>query len=193
MIPINKKGEKVKKILFVFMILFMTTGIWGCQKTGESNDSLKQTGDSTSNVETQNAKNLAPDFTLKLTDGKDIKLSDHKGKIVIIDFWATWCPPCRRGIPDLVDIQKKYQKDVLIIGISLDNETKPDVVPFIKQYGINYPVVYGTMEVVKAYGNIQAIPTSFVVDQSGQIVDKHVGLVDKSTYINKINELLKKS
>ena len=192
-IPINKKGDKVKKILFVFMILFMTTGIWGCQKTDESNDSVKQTGDSTSNVETQNAKNLAPDFTLKLTDGKDIKLSDHKGKIVIIDFWATWCPPCRRGIPDLVDIQKKYQKDVLIIGISLDNETKPDVVPFIKQYGIDYPVVYGTMEVVKAYGNIQAIPTSFVVDQSGQIVDKHVGLVDKSTYINKINELLKKS
>ena len=81
----------------------------------------------------------------------------------------------------------------MIIGISLDNETKPDVVPFIKQYGINYPVVYGTMEVIKAYGNIQAIPTSFVVDQSGQIVDKHIGLVDKSAYINKIAELLKKS
>ena len=193
MIPINKKGEKVKKVLFVFMILFMTTGIWGCQKTGESNDSLKQTGDSTSNVETQNAKNLAPDFTLKLTDGKDIKLSDHKGKIVIIDFWATWCPPCRRGIPDLVEIQKKYQEDVLIIGISLDTETKPDVVPFIKQYKINYPVAYGNMEVVAAFGNIQAIPTSFIVDQSGQIVDTHVGLVDKSAYINKINELLKKS
>jgi thiol-disulfide isomerase/thioredoxin len=183
----------VKRVLFVFMILFLTTGIWGCQKTGESNDPETRLTDTTSNVNTKSASNLAPDFTLKLTDGKDIKLSDHKGKIIIIDFWATWCPPCRRGIPDLVEIQKKYQKDVLIIGISLDNETKSDVVPFIKQYGINYPVVYGTMEVIKAYGNIQAIPTSFVVDQAGQIVDQHIGLVDKSAYINKIAELLKKS
>ena len=187
------KGEQVKRVVFVFMILLLTTAILGCQKTRESNDPETRLSDTTNNVKTKNTNNLAPDFTLKLTDGKDIKLSDHKGKIIIIDFWATWCPPCRRGIPDLVEIQKKYQKDVLIIGISLDNETKPDVVPFIKQYGINYPVVYGTMEVVKAYGNIQAIPTSFVVDQSGQIVDKHVGLVDKSTYINKINALLKKS
>ena len=193
MIPINKKGEKVKKILFVFMILFMTTGIWGCQKNGESNDSLKQIDDTTSNVETQNAKNLAPDFTLKLTDGKDIKLSDHKGKIVIIDFWATWCPPCRRAIPDLIDIQKTYQENVVIIGISLDTETKDDVVPFVKYFGINYPVAYANMEVYQAYGNVGTIPTSFIVDQSGQIVDAHVGYVDKSVYINKINELLKKS
>jgi len=187
------KGEQVKRVVFVFMILLLTTAILGCQKTRESNDPETRLSDTTNNVKTKNTNNLAPDFTLKLTDGKDIKLSDHKGKIIIIDFWATWCPPCRRGIPDLVEIQKKYQKDVLIIGISLDNETKPDVVPFIKQYGINYPVVYGTMEVIKAYGNIQAIPTSFVVDQSGQIVDKHIGLVDKSAYINKITELLKKS
>lgn len=175
------------------MILFLTTGIWGCQKTGESNDPEKRIADTTSNAEIKSTKNLAPDFTLKLTDGKDIKLSDHKGKIVIIDFWATWCPPCKRGIPDLVEIQKRYQKDVIIIGISLDNETKPDVVPFIKQYKINYPVAYGNMEVVAAFGNIEAIPTSFIVDQSGKIVDKHVGLVDKSAYINKITELLKKS
>jgi len=134
----------------------------------------------------------APDFKLKLTNGKDIKLSDHKGKIVIIDFWATWCPPCRKGIPDLIDIQKRYDKNLVIIGISLDTETKDDVVPFINKIGINYPVAYGNMEVVQAYGNIQAIPTSFIVDQKGNIVDTHVGLVDKSVYVNKIEELLKK-
>src|SRR3989337_1351882 len=192
MIQINK-GVKVKKVLFVFMILFLTAGIWGCQKTRESNDTENKPIDTTSNVNTTKTNDLALDFTLKLTDGKDIKLSDHKGKIVIIDCWATWCPPCRRGIPDLVEIQKKYQKEVLIIGISLDNETKPDVVPFIKQYKINYPVAYGNMEVVTAFGNIQAIPTSFIIDQAGKIVDKHIGLVDKSAYINKITELLKKS
>ena len=192
MIQINK-GAEVNKVLFVFMILFLTAGIWGCQKTGESNNAENKPADTTSSVTTTRTNDLAPGFTLKLTDGKDIKLSDHKGKIVIIDFWATWCPPCRRGIPDLVEIQKKYQKEVLIIGISLDNETKPDVVPFIKQYKINYPVAYGNMEVVTAFGNIQAIPTSFIIDQAGKIVDKHIGLVDKSAYINKITELLKKS
>lgn len=134
----------------------------------------------------------APDFKLKLTNGKDIKLSDYKGKIVIIDFWATWCPPCRKGIPDLIDIQKRYDKKLVVIGISLDTETKDDVVPFINKYGINYPVAYGNMEVVQAYGNIQAIPTSFIIDQKGNIVDTHVGLVNKVIYVNKIEELLKK-
>lgn len=139
-----------------------------------------------------NKTSKAPDFKLKLTNGKDIKLSDYKGKIVIIDFWATWCPPCRKGIPDLIDIQKRYDKKLVVIGISLDNETKDDVVPFINKYGINYPVAYGNMEVVQAYGNIQAIPTSFIIDQKGNIVDTHVGLVDKLVYVNKIEELLKK-
>ena len=130
---------------------------------------------------------------LSLQTEIDIKLSDHKGKIVIVDFWATWCPPCRRGIPDLIDIQKEYKNDVVIIGISLDTQTKPDVVPFIKEFGINYPVAYATMEVVQNYGNIESIPTSFIIDQSGKIVDMHIGLVDKSVYVDKITKLLKKS
>ena len=121
------------------------------------------------------------------------KLSDKRGKIVIIDFWATWCPPCRRSIPDLIDIQNKYEKNVVIIGISLDRETKPDVVPFIKEYGINYPVAYATTEIVEKFGDMESIPTSFIIDKSGQIVDKQVGFVDESIYINKIIELLKKS
>lgn len=192
MIQINK-GVKVKKVLFVLMILFLTTGNFGCQKTGKSNNAENKRVDSTNNVSTTKTNDLAPEFTLKLTDGKDIKLSDHKGKIIIIDFWATWCFPCRRGIPDLVDIQKKYPKDVVVIGISLDTETIDDVIPFIKHFGINYPIAYGTAEVVYAYGNIESIPTSFIVNQSGKIVDKHIGLMNKSAYINKIAELLKKS
>lgn len=192
MIQVNK-GVKVIKVLSMLIILFLTSGIFGCQKTGESNNTENKVADTTSNVTTSKTNDSAPAFTLKLTDGKDIKLSDHKGKIVIIDFWATWCPPCRRGIPDLIDIQKKYSKDVIVIGISLDTETIDDVIPFIKKFGINYPVAYGTAEVVEAFGNIEAIPTSFIIDKSGQIVDKHIGLVDKSIYINKITELLKKS
>ena len=134
----------------------------------------------------------APDFSLKSVEGKTIKLSDYKGKVVIIDFWATWCGPCRRGIPDLVSIQKEFKKDVVIIGISLDGEkTIKDVPGFVKSYAINYPIVYGNEKVVNDYGGIEGIPTAFVVDKKGNVVDRHIGLVSKDTYVNKIKELLK--
>lgn len=137
-------------------------------------------------------ENKAPDFALKSFDGKTVKLSDYKGKVVIIDFWATWCPPCRKGIPDLISIQDEYKKDVVIIGVSLDGEkTIKDVPGFVKSYAINYPIVYGNEKVVNDYGGIEGIPTAFVVDKKGNIVDKHVGLVPKDTYVNKIKELLK--
>jgi cytochrome c biogenesis protein CcmG/thiol:disulfide interchange protein DsbE len=134
----------------------------------------------------------APDFSLKSVDGKTIKLSDYKGKVVIIDFWATWCGPCRRGIPDLVSLQTQFKNDIVIIGISLDAEkTIKDVPGFVKSYSINYPIVYGDEKVVMAYGGIQSIPTAFVVDKKGNVVDRHIGLVSKDTYVNKIKELLK--
>jgi thiol-disulfide isomerase/thioredoxin len=137
--------------------------------------------------------NKAPEFTLTSTDGKDIKISDYKGKIVILDFWATWCGPCRIGIPDLIELQKEYGKDIVVIGISLDDETKEAVVPFMKKIGINYPVLYGTFEVTQQYGGVEGIPTTFVINRNGEIVDKHVGLVPKSEFIDQINKLLKKS
>jgi cytochrome c biogenesis protein CcmG/thiol:disulfide interchange protein DsbE len=135
----------------------------------------------------------APDFSLTSVDGKVIKLSNFKGKVVIIDFWATWCPPCRKGIPDLIEIQKKYPGKVQVIGISVDREgqTKNDVPGFVKSYNINYPIVYFNDKVVTDYGGIEAIPTAFVVDKNGNIADKHVGLVPISTYLSKIEELLK--
>ena len=134
----------------------------------------------------------APDFSLKSVDGKTVKLSDYKGKVVIIDFWATWCPPCRKGIPDLISIQNEFKDKVVIIGISLDREkTIKDVPGFVKSYGINYPVVYGDDKVATDYGGIQSIPTAFVIDKNGNIADSHVGLTDKDTYVNKIKELLK--
>lgn len=132
----------------------------------------------------------APDFALTSVDGKTVKLSDYKGKIVILDFWATWCGPCRKGIPDLVSIQKEFPKDVVVIGVSVDRDrTKKDVPSFVKNYNINYPIVYSTDKVVNDYDGIEAIPTSFIIDKKGNIVDKHVGLVDKSVYTNLIKKL----
>lgn len=92
----------------------------------------------------------------------------------------------------MISIQKEFSEEVVIIGISLDGEQTIKSVPeFVKTYGINYPIVYGDENVVAAYGGIEAIPTAFVIDKKGNVVDKHVGLVDKSAYINKIKELLK--
>jgi thiol-disulfide isomerase/thioredoxin len=134
----------------------------------------------------------APDFTLLTLNGEEVKLTDYKDMIVILDFWATWCGPCRRGIPDLVSIQKEYKDDVVVIGISLDQpSTQRNIKPFIDHFGINYPIVLGTIDVVVAYGNIQAIPTSFIIDGERNIVKKHVGLVPKATIVKEINSLLK--
>lgn len=174
------------KMLMSAMLILSTISIYG--------NSISENIIITTVSENGNfASDKAPDFSLKSIDGKIVKLSDYKGKIIILDFWATWCPPCRKGIPDLISIQNEYKNDVVVIGVSLDGDkTIKDVPGFVKEYGINYPIVYGDEKIVTAYGGIQAIPTAFVIDKKGNISDQHVGLVDKSVYVNKIKELLKK-
>lgn len=175
-----------KLILLAAGILIIT--VMGCNKKSEESKDLN-IGNYAPNEE-RTVIQPAPDFELKSTDGKTVKLSDYKGKIVILDFWATWCPPCRKGIPDLIDIQKEFGKDVVVLGISVDADTKNNVVPFIKDSGINYTVAYADDEVVQKYGGIESIPTSFVIDKKGNIVDRHIGLVPKEEYIKQIKELL---
>jgi len=128
-----------------------------------------------------------------------VNLSDFKGKVVVLDFWATWCPPCRKGIPDLVELNKEYKdKDVEIIGISLDavtrgGTTKNDVVPFMKQYNIDYPILIADMNVLNQYGGINSIPTSFVIDKQGYIVSYYQGLTPKEQYKSDLNKALSKT
>ncbi len=176
----------MKKLLIYSFIVLLSISSFACEKNDKENSSFEN-----SSLPLDGNKK-APDFALTSVDGKIIKLSDYKGKVVIIDFWATWCPPCRKGIPDLIAIQNEYAGKVVVIGISVDREgqTKQDVPGFIKSNGINYPIVYFTDKVVNDFGGIEAIPTSFVIDKKGNIVDTHVGLVPKSTLTNKINSLL---
>lgn len=139
----------------------------------------------------QKSTTTAPDFTLPTADGKTLTLSKYKGKAVIIDFWATWCPPCRKGIPDLIELQKKYgSKGLQVIGVSVDQDTKKDVVPFIKDKGINYPVVYADNNIIMKYGGIRAIPTSFIIDKQGRIVASYEGLMSPATYESQVKKIL---
>ncbi len=186
------------KKLALIIILSGAAALMGCNKnTSDTKDQIKENNSAQISQaqmpEAASAEQTAPDFTLVDTQGKKVSLSQFKGKVVIIDFWATWCPPCRRGIPDLISIKKEFKNKIVVIGVSLDVETKKDVVPFIKNYGINYPVVYATNQIVQDYGNIEAIPTSFIIDKNGKIIKQHVGLTPKEVYINEINKLLKKS
>jgi len=136
-----------------------------------------------------------PNYNI-VVSSDNVRLSDFRGKVVIIDFWATWCPPCRKGIPDLVELKKEFNnQDFEIIGISLDSftkggGTKNDVVPFIKDYGINYPIVIGDPNVAQQYGGVNSIPTSFVIDKEGYIVSYYPGLVPKDQYIKDIKKVL---
>jgi thiol-disulfide isomerase/thioredoxin len=187
------RSVKVKRLLSAAIFLFATLTVLSCEKEERKVEPENQSGQSNFQ-QTVLDDNKAPNFTLKNTKGEDISLSDYVGKIVILDFWATWCGPCRVGIPDLVEIQNEYKDQVVIIGISLDQDnTKPNIIPFIEEYKINYPVVYGTKQVTIDYGYIQAIPTTFIIDKNGDIVDRYIGLVSKSHYINKIKDLLSKS
>ena len=183
----NKKGKyEVSRNIFFIAFIAISINVFGCNKGNNNQPEQNQT-----NYNSIQESKKAPGFTLVSTDGKEINLADYKGKVVILDFWATWCGPCRRGVPDLVSIQKNYKDNVVVIGISLDDDrTKRDILPFMTEYGVNYPIVFGTSEVVMNYGNIRAIPTSFIIDQKGNIVDKHIGLVPKETYEKRIKGLL---
>jgi len=120
----------------------------------------------------------APEFALESLDGKTIKLSDLRGKAVVVNFWATWCQPCRVEMPWFVELQKEYGPDGLVIlGINADEDaSKEDLDKFAKGMGVNYPVLLGKEEVEQAYGGIQFLPVTVYVDRDGNVVDKVFGL-----------------
>jgi cytochrome c biogenesis protein CcmG/thiol:disulfide interchange protein DsbE len=134
---------------------------------------------------------LAPDFTLKDLDGKTFRFADTKGKVVILDFWATWCPPCRMEIPHFEALYRQYgAKGLVIVGVALDQGGTRDVKPFIEENGVTYPVVIGDQRTAGAYGGIRGIPTTFIIDRKGRIVEKAVGYRDREFFESRVKELL---
>ncbi len=133
-------------------------------------------------TESDSSLPFAPQFTLADLDGNEISLSDFSGKVIFLNFWATWCPSCRDEIPGFVEMYKKHKKKGLeIIGISLDRKGKNKVAQFAKKYKINYPLAMGTNEIVNDYRPGYFIPATFIIDRKGKIRHKHIGYLDKKT------------
>ncbi len=136
-------------------------------------------------------RNQAPDFSLEDADGNAVKLSELQGKVVLLNFWATWCAPCRIEIPWFVDMEREFKdQGFAVIGVSMDEDGWEVVKPFIKDMKVNYRMVLGTEELAQLYSGVQALPTSFVIDRNGRIASTHMGIVSRSVFEDEVRALL---
>ena len=156
------------------------TLIPGSSPTDPSMQSVGQDGPEDEGLPNLRGKK-APAFVLKNTDGKRVSLADYKGKAVLINFWATWCPPCKIEMPWFIDLQKQYESQgFTILGISEDDvKDHTEVVKFKQKIGVNYPILLGDDPVAKAYGGLDFLPTSYYVGRDGKVVEETAGLASK--------------
>jgi thiol-disulfide isomerase/thioredoxin len=134
---------------------------------------------------------VAPDFDLQTLDGKDIKLSDLRGKAVLLNFWATYCGPCKVEMPWFVELQKEYgPQGFQIIGVAMDDASTEDIAKFAKDMGVNYPILLGKESVGESYGGVSVLPTTFFVDRDGKLVAREFGLQSRSVFVDHIKKAL---
>jgi len=136
-------------------------------------------------------RKAAPQFELKDASGKVVKLSDYRGKVVLLDFWATWCGPCAIEIPWFVDFQRRYKdRGFEVLGVSMDDDGWKAITPFVAEKKINYRILLGDDKTGDLYGGVEALPTTFVIDRDGRIASVHVGLTGKKDFEDAIEKLL---
>jgi thiol-disulfide isomerase/thioredoxin len=133
---------------------------------------------------------MAPPLQAEDITGKPVTKADWAGKVVLINFWATWCPPCRMEIPELLELKKVYGNRLEIIGFSEDDDPPAKVLQFAQSEGMNYPIVMATPKLIASYGGVPALPTSFLIDTHGRVVQKHSGLYPIEAYHEEIRALL---
>lgn len=170
----------LKQILFMLSIAVL---LLACRTPNErtsqkTQTTTKEAADSQSS--SQQEFKEAPDFTLETMEGNTFTLSDQKGKVVVLNFWATWCGPCRKEIPDFMELHQKMKDDgVIFAGVSLDEEGWEKVRPYAKDMGINYPIMVDDGNVSRQYGPIRAIPTTLIINKKGQVEYVAPGMLTK--------------
>lgn len=138
------------------------------------------------------AKPLAPDFMVKDSSGAGLRLSAYKGKVVLLNFWATYCVPCRTEIPWFIEFDKSYRdKGLVVVGISMDEEWA-DVKKFVGEKRIDYKIGLGNEDLAKKYGGLDALPETYIIDREGRVAAHHVGLVPKADVEKEITQVLGK-
>lgn len=164
------------KKLFLIFALMATWHLAGCKASNHRPGS----------VDTP-----AANFQLQSIDGKPLDLASYRGKVVLLDFWATWCVPCQQEIPHFVQFQDKYSdQGFQVVGISMDDGPKP-VAEFARKYNLNYPVAMGTTKLADSYGGILGLPVTFVIARDGRIAAKYVGATEPDAIERKIEDTLK--
>ncbi len=150
----------------------------------------KSTEASASNLQESNRK-AAPNFTLRDANGAPVSLADYKGKVVLLNFWATWCGPCALEIPWFEQFEQQYKSEgFAVLGVSMDDDGWSAVKPYIAERKINYRVLLGNDSVSQLYGGVDSLPTTFMIDREGRLAYTHVGLAGKNDYLSEIQNLL---
>ncbi len=182
-----KRNAVVLAIVAAIVSLMIYAGARNAQRNNLASSNVSGTKLPAGNVKGK----IAPDFTLEGLDGKPVKLSDFHGKAVLLNFWATWCGPCKIEMPWFVDLQKQYGPQGLeIIGVAMDDSGKESIQKFAKEMGVNYTIVQGREAVGDAYGGVLGLPTSFFIDRSGKIIDSSAGLISRSEIEDNIKKAL---
>jgi len=180
-LPPSSKGSRSPLVLVVVAFVVALMLYFGYHKARRSG---------AGSVPRLTQSTVAPDFSLESLDGKTLRLSDLRGKAVLLNFWATWCGPCKIEMPWFVDLQKQYGSQGLqIVGVAMDDASKEDIGKFAKDMGVNYPILIGKESVGDQYGGVPALPETFLISRDGKIVDKIIGLRGKAD----IEEAVKKA
>jgi peroxiredoxin len=169
--------------------LAVTAGIALTSCTGTSSSANSSAAEKQSST-----RKLAPDFTLHDANGQSIKLSDYRGKVVLLNFWATWCGPCQIEIPWFIEFEQQFKsKGFEVVGVSMDEDGWKAVKPYIAERKINYRILLGDETVSQLYGGLDALPTTFLIDRDGKFAfSPHIGLAGKNEYLSEIQSLLGK-
>ena len=178
----------MRRSVLIVIAVVLVVGLWKLAHRSLSRSSKGGLGGGGASSALGGAR--APDFSLQDLDGKPLDLAHYRGEVVLLDFWATWCTPCRDEIPHFVELQDKYgERGLQVIGISMDDGPKP-VREFYREVKMNYPVALGTEKLAAAYGGVLGLPITFLIDRDGKVAAKFVGAVEMTSVEQQIKFLL---